>query len=156
MAPPVSPISVGRICVAVDGSPFGQRALDFAIDLAQKYGAELTIVAVAPLTPIYLSTTEPWSAAQVPASEVKGYRSLVDQAVERAKGAGVSAATGVCLEGVIVDELLGHLDAHPPDLLVMGSRGLSTTKRLLLGSVSDAVAHHVRCPVLIVRGPASG
>ena len=37
------------------------------------------------------------------------------------------------------------------DLIVLGSRGLGEVKRFLLGSVSDAVAHHAYCPVLIVR-----
>ncbi|MCI4361140.1 MAG: universal stress protein, partial [Thermoplasmata archaeon] len=64
---------------------------------------------------------------------------------------GLSSVTGVCLEGVIVDEIIGHLEQSPADLLVIGSRGLSTAKRLLLGSVSDAIVHHATCPVLIVR-----
>ncbi|ONK81891.1 uncharacterized protein A4U43_C01F33920 [Asparagus officinalis] len=38
-----------------------------------------------------------------------------------------------------------------PDLVVVGSRGLSKFRRAFLGSVSDYVAHHARCPVLIAR-----
>jgi nucleotide-binding universal stress UspA family protein len=37
------------------------------------------------------------------------------------------------------------------DLIILGSRGLSRVAGFLLGSVSDAVAHHAHCPVLIVR-----
>lgn len=40
-----------------------------------------------------------------------------------------------------------------PNLVVVGSHGYSTWERLLLGSVSDSVAHHVPCSVLIVRCP---
>ncbi|HTT34434.1 MAG TPA: universal stress protein [Thermoplasmata archaeon] len=145
--------SVERVTVAIDGSPYADRALDFAVDVARRYGAHLTIVSVAPLTAVYLSTTEPWAPAQVPASEIQEYRTLVERAVGRAKEGGLTTVDGVCLEGVIVDELLGFLDAHRPDLLIMGSRGLSTAKRLLLGSVSDAVVHHVKCPVLLIRIP---
>ncbi|KAJ4705475.1 Universal stress protein A [Melia azedarach] len=39
------------------------------------------------------------------------------------------------------------------DLLVVGSRGLGKIKRALLGSVSDYCAHHVVCPIVIVKPP---
>ena len=142
-----------RITVAIDGSANGDQALRYAVDLATRYGAELTVVAVAPIHPVYLSPTEPWVSAEVMQSEGEHYRALVDQAVKNARAAGLSNVTGVCLEGVIVDELLSHLEAHPPDLFVVGSRGLSTAKRLFIGSVSEALLHHVGCPILVVRAP---
>lgn len=146
-------VQLGRIAVAVDGSPHGERALDFAIDLARRYQSELQILSVAPLIPVYVSSTEPWVPAGIPASELAHYRGVVDQAVAKAEKAGLSRVTGVCLEGVIVDELLAHFEGMPPDLVIVGSRGLSTARRLLLGSVSDGLVHHVNCPVLIVRPP---
>ncbi|HVF29505.1 MAG TPA: universal stress protein [Pyrinomonadaceae bacterium] len=44
-------------------------------------------------------------------------------------------------------------EAIHPDLIVLGSHGYSRWERLLLGSVSDSVAHHAPCSVLIVRTP---
>jgi nucleotide-binding universal stress UspA family protein len=148
----------GRIAVAVDGSAHADRALDFAIDLAKKYGGELTLIAVAPLIPLYIASSEAWIPSEIPEAETKLFRQIVDQGTAKAKAAGAPSVTGVCLEGVIVDEILGYLEVHPADLLVVGSRGLSTAKRLLLGSVSDAIAHHSGCPLLIVRAalPAQG
>ncbi len=143
----------GRIAVAIDGSSYAQRALELALDLSKRYESELTVLAVAPLVPIYVASTEAWVPSEVPETESRHYREVVDRAVAQVKAAGQNAVTGVCLEGVVVDEILGYLEAHPHELLVMGSRGLGAAKRLLLGSVSDAVAHHVRCPVLIVRAP---
>ena len=140
-----------RITVAVDGSPFAEQALGVALDLARKYDSELTVVAVAPLVPVYIATAEPYVPTELIESESRYYRQVVDKAVDRAQKAGVTKVTGTCLEGVIVDEILGLIEHHPTDLLVLGSRGLSTAKRLLLGSVSEAVLHHVGCPVLIVR-----
>jgi nucleotide-binding universal stress UspA family protein len=153
MAPP----SFRRIAVAVDGSAHADQALDVAIDLAKRYGGELTLLAVAPLIPLYIASSEAWIPSEIPESEAKLFRQIVEQGTAKAKAAGAPSVTGVALEGVIVDEILGYLEAHPADLLVVGSRGLSTAKRLLLGSVSDAIAHHVNCPLLIVRGgpPAS-
>ena len=151
----MSDLALKRITVAVDGSKHADHALTFGIDLAKKYGGALTVVAVAPLVPLYVSSTEPWVPTEVPESEVSHYRQVLDGAVERAQKEGVASVSGLCLEGVIVDELIALLERHPTDLLILGSRGLSTAKRLLLGSVSDAVAHHVKCPVLIVREPVA-
>jgi nucleotide-binding universal stress UspA family protein len=146
---------IRTITVAIDGSTNAEEALRYATDLAKRYGAELTVVAVAPIHPVYLSPTEPWVSAEVMQSEGDHYRSIVDRSVKQAQSAGLTKVTGVCLEGVIVDELMGHLEQHPPDLFVVGSRGLSTAKRLFIGSVSEALLHHVNCPMLVVRGSAT-
>lgn len=140
-----------RITVIVDGSPYAQAALDGAIDLSKRYGSTLSVLAVAPVHAVYVSASEPWVPTELPESEARAYREIVDQAVEHCRAGGISAVQGICLEGVITDEIIGFVEKNPTDLLVMGSRGLSAAKRLLLGSVSDAVAHHVPCDVLIVR-----
>ncbi|HLM90638.1 MAG TPA: universal stress protein [Thermoplasmata archaeon] len=140
-----------RITVAVDGSEHANDALDVAIDLAHRYGSELSILAVAPLTPVYVAPQEPFVATTVYPSDLPRYQAIVEAAVTRAEAAGVSSVTGICTDGVVIDEILGHLDDHPTDLLVIGSRGLSAAKRLLLGSVSSAMVNHAPCPVLVVR-----
>jgi nucleotide-binding universal stress UspA family protein len=140
-----------RITVAIDGSPIAQDALDRAIDLAQRYGSDLVVISVAPIVPVYISSTEPYVPAGVPPSEIGHYQQMVEAAVKQVEAAGVSSVTGVSYEGVVVDEILNHLEEHPTDLFIMGSRGLSTARRILLGSVSDAIVHHARCPVLVVR-----
>ncbi|MGA9839354.1 MAG: universal stress protein [Thermoplasmata archaeon] len=143
--------SFRRITVAIDGSPIAEGALDTAIDLAHRYSSDLAIIAVAPIVPVYITSAEPFVPAGVPPSEIGNYRQIVETAVKRAEAAGVASVTGVAYEGVVTDEILTHLEQHPTDLLVLGSRGLSAAKRLLLGSVSDAVVHHAPCPVLVVR-----
>jgi nucleotide-binding universal stress UspA family protein len=146
-------LNFAKVTVAVDGSSPSDHALDVAIDLSKRYGSVLSIVTVAPLVPLYVPGSEPYIPTEIPESEIQYFRTVVDLAVARAEKAGLGAVTGVALEGVVVDEIIAHVEAHPPDLLVMGSRGLSGAKRLLLGSVSDAVVHHAKCPVLIVRDP---
>ncbi|HEY1198320.1 MAG TPA: universal stress protein [Thermoplasmata archaeon] len=140
-----------RITVAIDGSPNSQDALAAAIDLADRYGSELTILSIAPLVPVYLPSPNPYAATAVSESQVTRYRALIDLAVKQAQEAGVSAVTGLCHEGVVVDEILSYLEMNPTDLVVVGSRGLSATKRLLIGSISSALVTHAPCPVLVVR-----
>ncbi len=143
-----------RITVAIDGSADGVAALEYAIDLALRYEGQLVVIAVAPIVPVYVSSNEPYVPATLPDGELPRYRDFVDAAVKRAEAAGLSAVTGLCVEGVIVDEILAHLDQHPADLLVVGSRGRSAARRILLGSVSTAMVTHAPCPVLVVRPPA--
>ena len=144
-----------RIVASIDGSSHADAALDAAIDLTKHYGSELAIVAVAPIVPVYIAPTEPMVPAGIPPSDLAHYRRIVDAAVKRAQAAGITSVTGVAYEGVVVDEILAHVEKHPTDLVVIGSRGLSAAKRILLGSVSTGVVTHAPCPVLVVRGPAT-
>jgi len=57
-------------------------------------------------------------------------------------------------EGDPAEEILQATENEKPDLLVMGSRGLSGFERAMLGSVSLKVLHHVTCDMLIVRNEA--
>jgi len=149
----MAPSRFGRITVAIDGSSTSEEALATAIDLAKEYGSELTIITVAPIVPIYLPSTGPYVVTEPPERDEAPYRSLVDGAVKKANDAGVSRVTGLCREGVVLDEILSQLESHPADLVVVGSRGLSTAKRILIGSVSSSLVTHAPCPVLVVRSP---
>jgi nucleotide-binding universal stress UspA family protein len=143
-----------RITVAIDGSPNSEDALAAAIDLSKRYDGNLTILTVAPFIPVYMPAAGPYAAVAAAQGEVTRYQGLVDVAVKRARDAGVGSVTGILREGVVVDEILTHLETHPTDLAVVGSRGLSAAKRLLIGSVSSALVAHAPCPVLVVRdGP---
>lgn len=144
-----------RIAVAIDGSPNSDDALGAAVDLAVRYGSELAILTVAPLVPVYMPAGNSYLTTTIPQSDSTRYRALIDAAVKQAEGAGVTTVTGVCLEGVVVDEILAFLETHPMDLVVVGSRGLSATKRLLIGSISSALVTHAPCPVLVVRARAT-
>jgi nucleotide-binding universal stress UspA family protein len=143
-----------RIAVATDGSETADAALEVAIDLAKRYSADLLVLAVAPLPPVFATPNSPIVPATIPESPLPMFREVVDRSIAQARSAGLAGVSGVCEEGVIVDRLLEQVRDHGSDLLVVGSRGLSTAQRLLLGSVSTALVTHAPCPVLVVRPPA--
>jgi nucleotide-binding universal stress UspA family protein len=137
-----------NLVVAVDGSKSAEKALSTAIELTKALSASLTLVTVTPIHAVPVGT-----ATAVPImhdAEVKLHQELLSRLKDQVALAGLKAST-VLLDGFVAEEILNFLDQNKFDLLIMGARGLSAGQRLFLGSVSDAVVHHAKLPVLIVR-----
>jgi nucleotide-binding universal stress UspA family protein len=150
LAPMVGVSVLKNLVVAVDGSPSADKALSTAIELGKALSATLTIISVAPLQALPMASGSAIGLPAIHEAAVKVTKDLLSRLQEQVARAGLKVST-VLLDGYVVEELLHYLDEHSYDLLVMGARGLSTGKRLLLGSVSDAVVHHTKIPVLIIR-----
>ena len=147
-------MSLKRIVVAVDGSPSTERVLSVAEQLARSSGALLQIVCVVTPPHSYLRVTEKVSE---PGENEAGYfRELLSRLESQAHHSGVRQVEHALLEGSPAEAILESLGAEPPDLLVVGSRGRTGTRRLLLGSVSNALVQVAPCPVLVVRPPPHG
>lgn len=140
-----------KILVPVDGSKGANAAVVFAAKLAQATGAELTL----------LHVFDNMAAAaiglhQLPKAEVEQTVQRVAQgSFESAQAAlkevgSVTAHTKVGL-GDPAKEIVAVAKADQVDLVVMGTRGLSPVKELLLGSVSETVIRTAPCPVTVVR-----
>ena len=141
-----------RILVALDGSDYSLRALDFAIDLAKKYQSQLVLVHVV-IRQIYaINPPEAGilaGTAIVRELETEG-KTILTQGEEKVKAQGLPVEARL-RQGVPAEELLRAAADEKADLMVLGSRGLSQVRAFLLGSVSDKVSHHAKCPTLIVR-----
>jgi nucleotide-binding universal stress UspA family protein len=145
------------ILVAVDGSPNSLRAADAAIDLAKKSDAHLYVLSVIP-TPVYAATAVPGAVGSGPSSEEfidrakKEAEALVAGIVSKAEGQGLKVR-GETVENVpsVVEAISDYAQEWRVELIVVGTRGLSGFKKLLLGSVSGALVSHAPCSVLIIR-----
>lgn len=150
-----------RIIVPVDGSPSSEKALNYAILLARAYGAEMQIIHA--IRHIELTKTVMMrsfsSKAAFSTDELyedlkkEAYR-WIDEYERKAKSAGVSNVTAKILVEVGKSEvqmISEYAEAVKADMVVMGSRGLGTFKRLVLGSIAHGVVSHAHCPVLVVR-----
>ena len=69
---------------------------------------------------------------------------------KRVKAEGVKVKA-LLREGHVVEEILKATRGVEFNLIVMGARGISRIKEILMGSVSDGVTRHAPCPVLIVK-----
>jgi nucleotide-binding universal stress UspA family protein len=136
------------IVVGVDGSDGSRRALRWAAGEAAVRGDELALVHVWERPQAYA----PMGLGAYPVDPEpiqEAARSLLDGLVGEARQlAGDAPVQGLLVEGAPAEALLEA--ARTADLLVVGSRGLGGFRSLLLGSISQQVAHHAPCPVVIV------
>jgi nucleotide-binding universal stress UspA family protein len=140
------------ITVGVDGSPGAHRALEWAMKEAATRHSPLTVVTVHPVM------ASAWTGGPIilgmDAPEVQKARQAAEEAVaEIATQLGESQPVSVtvrAVNGFPVQELIEA--SRDADLLVVGSRGLGGFARLMLGSVSDQLAHHAHCVVVVVPG----
>lgn len=145
-------VDIKRILHPSDFSEFSDRALDYATQLAQKFGAELHLLHV---------LTDPMSLVQGPAdySLPDGFfEDLIKQAegalAERPRSGGsglkVRRVTAV---GSAAGEIVRYAGENKADLIVMGTHGLTGLAHLLIGSVAERVARTAPCPVMTVPEP---
>ena len=143
-AAPAGP-SVHRLLVAVDGSEGSGRALRLAARLARAMRSEVTLVHVGRLREDPLLAAE----SERSADEEDSRRILAD-AGRLLTEAGVPCQVEL-LHGRPAEEIVRSARRHRAALVVLGTRGLTGARRILLGSVSQAVSAGADCSVLLVR-----
>jgi nucleotide-binding universal stress UspA family protein len=139
-----------RVLVATDGSGDANAAVTFLHGFPLSPAARIRVLSV---------VTLPQSALDVP--PVREYLdSLLAEARRHAESArAVLASRWPATEARVADgnpkdEILRVMEEWPANLVVLGARGLSGLRGLLLGSISLTVARHAHCPVLVVKGGA--
>lgn len=135
-----------RILVAVDGSDSAKNAFEKAIHLALRCNAKLDVI-------------------HVVQCELGGDSALIfelmDEIKDNAKQILEQCKNQANKNNVVIDVMLEIGDPARiivktakdgnNDLIIIGNRGMSAFKELLVGSVSLKVMHHANCPVMVVR-----
>jgi nucleotide-binding universal stress UspA family protein len=147
---------VSKIVVGVDGSPFSDDALEWAYGQALATGAELVVVHCWEYP--YLGVVDfVGMDDRIRESSHDGAETLLDATIGHLRSAHPDddvTVTPLLLEGNAAWTILDA--AKDADLIVVGSRGRSGLKTLLLGSVSHVVVTHAEIPVVVVRhGPGA-
>src|SRR5918998_2812536 len=141
-----------KILLATDGSRDAEFAARAAADLTKVTEAELHVSHAWRPLPHYAYPSLVPEGYQPPYEE--GARKILEAQVGRIEEAGISVAEAHLVTGGPADAILDLGDQLGAGLIVVGSRGLGPVKRLLVGSVSESIVHHAKCPVLVVRGGA--
>jgi nucleotide-binding universal stress UspA family protein len=143
-----------KVLLAIDGSDASMSAVAMAAALPLPPGSALEVVSVIPdsfapegaVWPNVVRIDPPTDRTRIH-DDVS--RRLLDVA-ERLRAADRAVEVRV-LDGRPATEIVAEAERFEADLIVMGARGLSAVRRLLLGSVSSEVVDHAPCPVLIAR-----
>lgn len=138
---------MAKVVVGVDGSEASRAAVRWAASEAQLRGADLVAVEAWEFSPLIFAADVPVALDELRTSVTEHLAEIVAAEVP----AGL-AVRQLVVEQAPVPALLGQCDAD--DVLVVGSRGRGGFTGLLLGSVSQQLAQHATCPVVIVRPPA--
>lgn len=143
-------IPIRSILAATDFSDNAEQALGLAIDLAKQYGAELHVIHCLDLPiPIFNPYAVSVPDALLSQARDEAARRL-QECVARAEKAGVAAKSH--LAEVPAAQAIAHLAGElGANLVVMGTRGHTGLKHVLLGSVAERTLRHAPCSVLIVK-----
>jgi nucleotide-binding universal stress UspA family protein len=143
------------IVVGVDGSGHSRGALEWAVREAAVRRAPLSVVTVHQAPVEYLGSSVDHAQDHDLAER---YRQAAQQAVEgalaRADGARPEPVTVQAVGGAPAEALLAT--ARNAGMIVIGSRGAGGFARLLMGSVSSQITHHLHCPVVVIPAQDRG
>jgi nucleotide-binding universal stress UspA family protein len=139
-----------NIVVPVDGSEHANRAAMFAAKLAGEVNAALTLIYVYDPPTASLMGLEAKSREEIDAIRTADAQASFDAARESIGSTEVPISMQALI-GHAAPEIIRFAEDCGADLLVMGSRGRSQLRGLLLGSVSEHVVRRATCPVTIVR-----
>lgn len=140
----------GKILVPVDGSDGAIKAANYARGIAEKFKSAITLLHVIEHPGYLLSGTNNLPESVIQDMEKNGDQVLAEALNVFADFEGrVSTKLDYGHAGIKITELSKE---YSYSLIVMGSRGLSGVKQLLMGSVSNYVLHYAQCPALIIKG----
>jgi nucleotide-binding universal stress UspA family protein len=137
------------VMLATDGSPTAEEATKIAIELAGALGTPLLVVSCWDVP--YEAVALGWAPLPPDLDHIgeEEAEKAADRAADAAREAGVAAIT-LTLRGDPEHEICAIAAERDVRLVVVGSHGWGALRRLAFGSVSTAVLHHARQPVLVV------
>jgi nucleotide-binding universal stress UspA family protein len=136
-----------NIMVAVDGSEASYHATKYGVSIAKKFSSNLTIVHVivsdigifGPSLPTHIAALK---------EEANQY---LEDIKKEALTENIQVQTQIIASASIVGGLVDYASKEESDLIVLGTKGKSSIKKLLLGSVASGMVTYAHCPVMVVR-----
>ena len=141
-------MNLTRILFPTDFSDTAGHALDYARDLAARYGASVHVLHV-----VRDPMSQAWAgeaAGVVIPDLLKSWRADAERRLRELSLDGIRTSRAVRVGHAFV-EIIQYAKSNEIDLIVMGTHGRGPVEHLLLGSVAEKVVRKAPCPVLTVR-----
>lgn len=140
-----------KILVPIDGSKYALAAVKTASEMAKAMNADVTLMMVTP----GINDMDIEYTAKERASLETRFTEYAEKALGDAKAVlaqnGIDAKTSIMSSNSVVDAIISVAKEEKTDVIVIGSRGLGATARIVMGGVSSRVVNHAPCSVLVVR-----
>jgi nucleotide-binding universal stress UspA family protein len=156
-----------RILLVTDGSKHSQQAVRYLGKFPLPKEVDLRLMHVLPplTTPVimepyfggrdaFIPLYSPEEESQVEARQERDGQALLERACNLLLKTGIESSP-VLVRGDAATEIIAYADKENIDLIVAGSRGLSSFQGWLMGSVSRKLVHYSNCSVLIVKQPGA-
>jgi nucleotide-binding universal stress UspA family protein len=145
-------LSLRQILVPVDFTETSDRALDYAVEVARKFDASITVLHAYQI-PVYGFPEGAYITSADVASQLStAAQGRLDAMVESQKLAGVPMVS-LLRDGVAWEEINTVAQENKADLIIIGTHGRRGLARALLGSVAENVIRTAKIPVLVIHGP---
>lgn len=141
-----------RILVPVDFSPASDVALEYALDLAERLGAQVDVVHAYQLPVYALPDGGVMVGPEFVTRLTESSQQSLDELVARHESRGLTLHKHL-VDGPAHLEIERLAKSLPADLVVMGTHGRTGVKHFLLGSVAERVVRICPVPVITVRSP---
>jgi nucleotide-binding universal stress UspA family protein len=147
---------ISKILVAIDGSEHSFKASECALELAKSFGAQLYAVTVTYIPASdHLSQKEVLSKSLVEDSSNKNMKDAgnwFENFTQNAKQDNIQLKTELINSARPVDYvILEYAEEQKIDLIVVGTKGRTRFKKLLLGSIASSIVTYAHCPVMVVK-----
>jgi nucleotide-binding universal stress UspA family protein len=142
-------VKFSKIMVAMDGSKSSLNAANFAISLAKRDNAELTLLTVihTALGLGHAGKPEEWHK-----NERMKAQELFQKFKEEAQNLNITCKENIIETHMSVDgAIVNYAEEQNVDLIVIGTSGMSDFRKMLLGSAVTGVVRYSTCPVLVVK-----
>ncbi|NLB52596.1 MAG: universal stress protein [Syntrophomonadaceae bacterium] len=136
-----------NILVPVDGSDQSVRSARIAVEIAAKHEGKIHL----------LHTIRPseytFTGLDLIDTIEKGAREMIENIIEKIKDEAAAGNVEITSEVTLGNPaaIIVEKSKRDYDSIIIANRGLSGIKEIMLGSVSNVISHHAKCPVLLIR-----